>query len=132
MRDHAVGAAVTEEPSFDIPGRPERRYTHTTVEYDGEVVFRLTPPDGCDPAAAVERVLDEGPYRVGEFHDLPMRLVLVRDEALADTFRLVVRDDRVELRVLPATEGQGLRAIYDRLVAATGDGWSVERRVNLE
>lgn len=122
---------MTEESSFDIPGRPERRYTRTTVEYDGEVVFRLLPPEGCDPAATVETVLDEGSYRVGEFHDLPMRLVLVRDEALSDTFRLVVRDDRVELRVLPATEGPGLRAFYDRLVEATGGEWSVERRVDL-
>ena len=122
---------MTEEPSFDIPGRPERRYTRTTVEYDGEVMFRLLPPEGCDPATAVDSVLGEGPYRVGEFHDLPMRLVLVRDEALADTFRLVVRDDRVELRVLPATEGPGLRAIYDRLVEATSGGWTVERQVNL-
>ncbi len=122
---------MTEEPSFDIPGRPERCYTHTTVEYDGEVVFRLSPPEGCDPAATVESVLSEGPYQIGEFHDLPMRLVLVRDEALSDTFRLVVRNDRVELRVLPATEGPGLRAIYDRLVDATGDEWSVERRVDL-
>jgi hypothetical protein len=121
---------VTEEPSFDIPGRPERRYTRTTVEYDGEVVFELSPPEGCE-TTAVEAVLADGPYRVGEFHDLPMRLFLVRDERLGDTFRVAVRDDRVELRVLPATEGSGLRAIYDRLVEHTGADWPVERRVDL-
>ncbi|WP_254535661.1 hypothetical protein [Halomarina litorea] len=125
---------MTREPSFDIPTRPERRYSRTTVEYDGSVVFSLVPRGRKDAPADGEvdrllgRVLEEGPYRYGDWFDLPMPLYLVHDDDTGDTFRVAVRDGTVELHVLPETESAGLRALYDRLVAASDDQWAVDCR----
>jgi hypothetical protein len=117
------------EPSFHIPVRPRRRFSRTTVEYEGEVVFDCRPADHDDPEALVRAALDAGPYRYGDWFDLPMPLYLVHDDATGDTFRVAVRDGTVELHVLPETGSAGLRALYDRLVAATDCGWTVTRRV---
>lgn len=122
---------MTREPSFDIPARPERRYSRTTVEYDGEVVFALTPDadrenDRLD--ALLTGVLDGGPYRYGDWFDLPMPLYLVHDDDTGDTFRVSVRDGAIGFHVLPETESAGLRALYDRLVAASDCAWRVTCR----
>ncbi|MFB6172105.1 MAG: hypothetical protein ABEJ23_06190 [Haloarculaceae archaeon] len=122
---------MPDEPSFDIPARPTRRFSRQTVEYEGETVFELHPDPGADDAALaalVERVLCEVPYRYGDWFELPMPLYLVHDGETGDTFRVAVRDGRVELHVLPATESAGLRALYDRLAAASDREWSVRCR----
>jgi len=130
----ADGADATAD-EFDIPARPDRRYPHSGgVEYVGGTVFSFDP--GVDRAeselaALVVSVLDSGPYRYGDWFDLPMPLYLVRDDSTHDTFRVAVRDGRVEVHVLPETDPGGVRALHDRLVDATEGPfeWAVERRV---
>lgn len=124
-------------PDFDIPARPERHFPSAGgVEYRGGSVFELAPageaepsgsPDGLALPAAVDEVLDAGPYQYREFGELPMPLWLVRDRETADAFRVAVRDGAVRLHVLPATEPAGLRAFYRRLRALEGvpDEWTV-------
>jgi len=127
-------AAPDEEPTFAVPSRPERRFTDDGgVEYEGETVFALTPePSRSDDelAALVETVLDGDPYRHGDWFELPMPLYLVRDDAAGDTFRVAVRDGRVELHVLPDTGRAGLRAFYDRLADASTVDWRVACRAD--
>lgn len=121
------------EPSFDIPSRPTRRFSRHTVEYEGETVFRLEPEPAREDgalAALVERVLATGPYRYGDWFELPMPLYLVHDGDTGDTFRVAVRDGRVELHVLPDTGSAGLRALYDRLREESGHEWTVECRTD--
>jgi hypothetical protein len=125
---------VTENPTFEIPVHPERRYSRTTVRYAGDVEFTLTPTAGSDNnqlEALLSDILDTGPYRYGDWFDLPMALFLVHDDETHDTFRVSVRDGTVTLHVLPETESEGLRALYDRLVAASDCAWSVNRRVEM-
>ncbi|MFQ3318340.1 MAG: hypothetical protein ACI8UR_000849 [Natronomonas sp.] len=124
--------ADDDTPTFAIPERPERRYPRRGgVEYEGETVFSLTPtaeqPD-ADLAALVEAVLEQPPYRYGDWFDLPMPLYLVHDDETGDTFRVAVRDGTVEFHVLPATESAGLRALHRRLDAASDCGWAVRCR----
>jgi hypothetical protein len=124
---------VSSDPSFEIPVRPTRNYSRTTVEYEGTVVFALTPADEASDERLDDLlvgVLDDGPYRYGDWFDLPMPLYTVHDDATGDTFRVAVRDGRVELHVLPATESPGLAALYDRLVAASDHGWAVDCRTD--
>ena len=121
------------EPAFDIPARPERRYPSVGgVEYEGGTRFDLEPErsDEAPVRTHVEAVLEAGPYRYGDFHELPMPLYLVRDDGTGDVFRVAVRAGSVRLHVLPATEPAGLRAFYERLTAATAYGWSVSRTVD--
>lgn len=117
------------DPQFSIPARPERRYPHGGgVEYEGGTVFGLHPrPDRSTDrlAALVERTLDDGPYRWGDFFDLPMPLYLVRDEETADVFRVSVRDGVVRMHVLPETDSAGLRALYRRLDERSDLDWRV-------
>ncbi|WP_255148918.1 hypothetical protein [Halorarius halobius] len=119
-------------PDFSIPEHPERRYPREGgVEYEGGTVFLLSPAgerDEASLASLVEAVLDGGDYRYGDWFDLPMPLFLVHDDETGDTFRVAVRDGRVELHVRPETEPAGLREFYDRLVDATDGEWRVERR----
>jgi len=129
MVDQAPSTDVSEPP-FHIPARPERRFSRTTVEYEGEVAFVCRPADHDDPEALVRAVLEAGPYRYGDWFDLPMPLFLVHDDVTADTFRVAVRDGAVEFHVLPETGEAGLRALYDRLVARSDCAWHVERRVS--
>jgi hypothetical protein len=124
--------AEDDAPTFAIPESPVRRYPRRGgLEYEGETVFSLTPGNAYDDpelASLVESVLEAGPYRYGDWFDLPMPLYLVHDDETGDTFRVAVRDGDVEFHVLPDTRPAGLRALYDRLAAATDAAWSVERR----
>lgn len=124
---------MADEPTFEIPVHPTRRYTGRTVRYEGEVVFTLTPsqlePKRIEPLLA--RVLKSGPYRYGDWFDLPMAVFLVHDDETRDTFRVSIRDGAVALHVLPETTPAGLRAIYDRLVHTSDCAWTVDRRVDV-
>ncbi len=118
------------EPSFAIPVRPTRSYPYSGgVEYEGGTLFRLTPDGNYsndELATLTETVLEEGPYRYGDFFTLPMPLYLVRDDDTGDVFRVSIRDGTVRLHVLPETEPAGLRAIYDRLIEETDCDWQVD------
>ena len=120
------------EPSFAIPVQPERTYPFRGgVTYEGETTFILAPDPDWDTDRLTELVADvlaDGPYRYGDFLNLPMPLYLVKDEQTSDVFRLSVRDGSVRLHVLPDTESAGLRAMHDRLVAESGIDWTVECR----
>jgi hypothetical protein len=117
---------MASEPSFRIPARPERRYPYEGgVEYEGETVFRLQPrpPQDSDSLDSLLcRVLEAGPYRYGDFFDLPMPLYLVRDDETGDVFRVSVRNGQIRFHVLPETESAGLQALHTRLAG-------VERRL---
>ena len=121
-----------DTPTFAIPQRPKRRYPrHGGVEYEGATVFSLTPDaeyTDAELVAVLESVLDDEPYRYGDWFDLPMPLYLVHDDETGDTFRVAVRDGVIELHVLPDTEPPGLRALYDRLSAVTDCTWCVDCR----
>lgn len=125
---------VDEEPTFSIPRRPTRRYRrHGGVEYEGETVFTLRPErDPADRSLTplVESVLDRGPYRYGDWFDLPMPVYLVHDDETGDTFRAAVRDGTVRLYVLPNTDRAGLRAFYERLDRRTESAWRVTCRTD--
>jgi hypothetical protein len=118
-------------PSFDIPARPQRRYPYSGgVEYEGETVFTLTPTEDRDEEALmglVESIVTDA-YTYGDWFDLPMPLFLVHDDETGDVFRVAIRDGTVELHVLPATESEGLRRFYDRLLEESRMSWHVECR----
>lgn len=120
---------MSTEPSFVIPARPRRRFPRRGgVEYEGETVFHLEPAENrteADVEPVVEAVLSAGPYRAGDFLELPMAVWLVRDDETADVFRISVRDGNVRLHVLPETEPEGLRAFYERLDDETDCAWAV-------
>lgn len=125
---------MASDPSFSIPARPTRRYPHGSgVEYEGGTEFELTPDaTRTEPelSAVVTDILAAGPYRYGDFHDLPMPLWLVRDEETADVFRVAVRDGTVRLHVLPTTESDGLRRFFQRLQDAEASlSWRVDQSV---
>ncbi|MFT4885339.1 MAG: hypothetical protein ACI8U4_002862 [Natronomonas sp.] len=128
--------ADDDAPTFAIHERPVRRYPRRGgVEYEGKTVFSLTPTDDYeDPelASLVEAVLDDDPYRYGDWFDLPMPLYLVHDEETGDTFRVAVRDGRIELHVLPNTDSAGLRALYERLVTRSETTWHVRQQAESE
>lgn len=129
----ASGQAGADDPTFEIPAWPERRYPYDDgVTYEGATVFRLTPVgEGVEGTLVelVETVLRTGPYRFGDYYDLPMPVYLARDEGTGDVFRVSVRDGRVGLHVLPATGSSGLRAFFERLTGRTGVEWTVDCRV---
>lgn len=124
-----------DEPAFEIPTRPTRRFSRETVEYEGETVFHVVPhrpvPDG-ELRDLVDTVLESAPYHVGDWFDLPVPLYLVHDRQTGDTFRVAVRHGRIELHVLPATESAGLRSFYDRLREAGAYQWTVDCRTTQE
>lgn len=125
---------MSSEPSFSIPARPQRRFpSRGGVEYEGGTTFRLTPEaehDGDALESLVEALLADGPYRSGDFLELPMVLWLVRDEETTDVFRVSIRDESVRLHVLPETESRGLRRFYDRLRDRTTCSWDVACRTD--
>jgi len=125
---------TARDPSFKIPGRPERSFPRSGgLEYEGTTVFELRPEIGHENGQLerlVERVLDDGPYRSGDFMELPMLLYLVRDEETTDVFRVTVRKGAVQLHVLPETESEGLRRFYDRLCESTDCEWTVTCRTD--
>lgn len=119
------------EADFSIPDRPTPTYSrHDGVDYEGGCVFELVPRGLGHKQLAdlVRETLADGPYRYGDWFDLPMPLFLVHDDSTGDTFRVGVRDGRVELHVRPQTTAEGLRALYERLADATGCGWDVRTR----
>ena len=123
---------MTDALSFAIPARPKRQYDRAgRLSYEGSVLFRLVPVDapGTELSALLDTVLRTGPYRHGDFHDLPMVVYLVRDEGTGDVFRVSIRDGAIQLHVLPATDAAGLRQFYDRLREVSDTEWDVERRV---
>jgi hypothetical protein len=126
--------ADDETPTFSVPKRPTRRYPRRGgVEYEGGTVFSLEPTDGYDGGSLtrlVETILDQEPYRYGDWFDLPMPLYLVHDDRTGDTFRITIRDGTIELHVLPETGADGLRAFYERVVEASGTDWDVTRRTD--
>lgn len=120
--------AADTHPSFAIPERPNRKYSRRGVEYVGKTVFTVSPSrpyEDAELTSLIESVLEQSLYRYGDWFDLPMPLYLVHDDQTGDTFRVAIRDGRVELHVLPGTEPAGLRAFYDRLEAASDTDWSV-------
>ena len=123
---------MASEPSFSIPARPQRRYPRSGgVEYDGQTIFHLIPEQSRTNdrlADIVREILDDGPYRYGDFLNLPMVLYLVRDDETGDVFRLSIRDGQIRLHVLPETESAGLRNFYKRLAARTDIFWRSECR----
>lgn len=122
------------DPSFAIPARPRRRFPFEgSVEYEGETVFRLQPSPERDTDqldSLVEEVLEIGPYRYGDFLELPMPLYLVRDDNTGDVFRVSVRDGLVRLHVLPETGAAGLRAMFGRLDDQSTVDWQVDCRTD--
>lgn len=131
--DPATGDGTEADgPSFEIPVRPERRFPYDEgVTYEGSTVFRLAPEKEWpeeDLVDLVEAVLRGGPYRFGDYYDLPMPVYLVRDEETGDVFRVSVRAGHVGLHVLPATEPSGLRAFYERLRRRADTEWHVDCR----
>ena len=122
------------DPSFAIPARPRRRYPFEGgVEYEGETIFCLRPSPERDTdrlAALVVDILEAGPYRYGDFLELPMPLYLVRDEGTGDVFRVSVRAGVVRLHVLPETDPEGLRAMYGRLNEHSSVEWDVQCRTD--
>ena len=123
---------TVKDPSFDIPYHPERVYPpQGGVEYVGETTFYVTPdPPDDDLSTLVTTVLDADPYTYGDWFDLPLPVYLVHDRQTRDVFRVVIRNGNVEFHVLPDTESAGLRALYDRLVAASDADWHVECRTS--
>ncbi|MDZ7747251.1 MAG: hypothetical protein U5K28_12445 [Halobacteriales archaeon] len=108
------------EPRFDIT-HPERSHSRARgMEYQGGTVFVFVPRRSDGLAKQVLALLDAGPYRYGDWFDLPMPLFLVHDDDSDDTFRLGVRDDRVELHVRSATSSEGVAAFHDRLTNRVG------------
>jgi hypothetical protein len=124
---------MADAPSFAIPVRPTRHYPFSGgVEYEGEVTFLLAPDDEYSDdelATLLADVLADGPYRYGDFLNLPMPLYLLKDTDTGDVFRASVRDGEIRLHVLPDTDSAGLRALHERLVDRSGVDWAVERRV---
>jgi len=124
---------MTATPSFEIPARPSRTYDRAgRLSYEGTVLFRLEPTEADKPdlQELLDDVLETGPYRYGDFHDLPMVVYLVRDEETSDVFRVSIRDDALQLHVLPETGSAGLRRFYGRLTEVSDFEWDVERRID--
>jgi hypothetical protein len=127
-REAAERAAASDSPSFEVD-HPEREHRRSGgMRYEGGTVFVLTPADADDLAGLVADLLDAGPYRYGDWFDLPMPLFLVHDDGTGDTFRVAVRDGRVELHVRSATGPAGLRAFYDRLAGRVDGRVQVDRK----
>lgn len=125
---------MARDQSFSIPARPRRRFPRRGgVEYDGQTLFRLEPGESMSDEALADllaETLAEGPYRYGDFLNLPMVLYLVRDQGTGDVFRVSVRDGRIRLHVLPETESAGLRRFYERLTECSETEWTVDCRTS--
>jgi hypothetical protein len=128
LRDREAAARdAADDPIFAVD-HPEREHRRSGgMRYEGGTVFVLTPADAADLAGLVADLLDSGPYRYGDWFDLPMPLFLVHDDDTDDTFRVAVRDGTVELHVRSATGPAGLRAFYDRLADRVDGPVDVDR-----
>ena len=122
---------MVEDPDFTIPSRPRREYDRAgRLSYEGQTLFRLEPDDSAtngELQTLLDRVLEAGPYRHGDFLDLPMLIYLVRDETTGDVFRVSIRDGTIRLHVLPETESPGLRRLFERLREGADYEWAVHR-----
>lgn len=120
------------EDEFADVDPPRRQFdSDGTLSYEDGTVIALAPAvERTDEvlAALVADVLVEGPYRHGDFLELPMPVWLVRDEETGDVFRVSIRDGTVQLHLLPETGPAGLRRLRDRLAARTGSEWTVTDR----
>ena len=120
--------------SFVIPVHPKRTYPYRGgLQYEGGTTFSLVPDDDwldSELTDLVERILQEGPYRYGDFFNLPMPVYLVRDDETTDVFRVSVRDGSIRFHVLPETDSPGLQAMYRRLDERTEDTFHVLREVD--
>ena len=125
-----------DAPTFDIPHRPERVYPgNGGVEYEGGTVFRLSPdPEASNDELAnvVEGVLADDRYTYGDWFELPAPVYLVHDERYSTAFRVVVRRGAVEFHVLPDTDREALRRLYERLREAADRTWRVECEATTE
>jgi hypothetical protein len=130
--DGSTVVAGESTPRFAIPDPPSRRYPRRGgVEYEGQTVFVLDPDAEVPDERLVdllESVFSTEAYRYGDWFDLPMPLYVVHDDGTCDTFRVAVRDGTVEFHVIPGTTASGLRRLFERLRAASGVAWTVERR----
>ena len=116
-------------PQFDIPARPERRYRSGGVSHEGGTAFYLSPELSLSVEELDEHlsaILDGNRYVKGDWFDFPMPVYLVHDREVSTAFRTVVREGRIELHVLPATDSAGLEAIFRALRDRTGVEWTVE------
>lgn len=124
---------LPDNPPFDIPVRPERRYTRSGgVEYEGGTTFHLVskPSLSADELESIlTNVLDNERYVLGDWFDLPRPVFLVHDRTVSTAFRVVVRSGRLELHVLPSTDSAALKAIFDQLRETTDVEWNVLYRV---
>ena len=124
---------LSDNPSFDIPVRPERRYTRNGgVAYEGGTTFHLvTKPSlsADDLESILTTVLDNDRYVRGDWFDLPRPVFLVHDRTVSTAFRVVVRSGRLELHVLPSTDPAALKAIFDQLRETASVEWNVLYRV---
>ncbi|MEF8773897.1 MAG: hypothetical protein V5A23_04690 [Halobacteriales archaeon] len=120
-------------PSFEVSDRPERRYTAAGgVEYEGEAAFLLKPVPGRtvdDLEDLLRQGLAADRYVIGDWFDLPLPTLLVRDHEVGTAFRVVVRQGRIELHLLPDTDTGALAALYRRLRETGSVNWQVDRRV---
>lgn len=98
-----------------------------TLEVD-RTGYRLRPPSSLSAIdTVVDEVLADSAYTVGDWFGFPDPVLLVHDRERGATFRLVVREDVVELHLLPGADGSAVDALLERCQAATGDDWSAER-----
>lgn len=120
---------MTDEDPFGEITSPDRTFdSGGHLSYEGGTVLVLRPNStrsDSELRSLVRAVLESGPYRHGDFLDLPMPVWLVRDEQTGDVFRVTVRDGSIELHVLPQTKPVGLRAWANRIADRTETGWTV-------
>lgn len=126
----------TDRPTFDIPVRPERRYPPGGgVQYEGRTVFALhadPPLSRSDLESHLHAVLGSASYTYGDRSGLPAPVYLVHDRQRRTVFRVVVRDARLELHVLPNTDSETIYAFYERLRERDGVSWDVKCRTSDE
>lgn len=127
-----------DDDRFAIPARPERRFTPAGgVAHEGGTAFTFEPDGADEPAGdgrpavadALATVLGAERYVAGDWYDLPSPLFLVHDREVGTSFRVLAREDRLALHVLPATDRAGVRALHAALESVTGVDWTVSRRV---
>lgn len=120
-------------PAFEIPDRPERRYTRGGVKYVGGVAFHLEPGPGLSARELDDllgEVFERDRYVPCDWFDFPRPVYLVHDRQVSTAFRVVARTGRLELHALPSTDPVGLRSLYDEVTAATDGQWSVRRVID--
>ena len=125
---------MSDEPSFEIPVHPERHYpAGGGIKYEGQTVFSLhadPPLSQTTLQAHLHATLDDDVYTYGERDGLPAPVYLVHDRERRTVFRVVIRDGRLELHVLPNTDEKTLRGVFERFCERDGVSWTVECRTS--